>query len=331
MFPFPALVGDIGGTNARFAVVDTRGGAPRHLARIGTGDHADAVAALKEALAGAGGTRPRSILLAGAGPLDGRRLELTNAGWTLDGARIAEALQIEQGIILNDFEAQALALTVLDPADFVAIGEVQAGGVGTRLALGPGTGLGVAALVPVEGRMLPVATEAGHIGFGPGDETEAVFWPHLERVDGRITAESVISGSGLLRVHKARLAAAGRSDGLDTPQAVSDAALDGSSEDARASVTAFWRLIARFAGDMAVTFIARGGVCLMGGVAPRLLPLLDAEAFRAVFAAKAPMASLAASVPTAIVTDTGAALHALAGLAANPDYYLLDYEKRLWR
>ncbi len=331
MFSFPALVGDIGGTNARFALVEARGAAPRQIARIGTGDYPDAVTALRYALDQAGPIRPRSILLAGAGPLEGRSLHLTNAGWTLNGPAIAAALGFEQGIILNDFEAQALALTVLDPVDFEPIGEVRAGTTGTRLALGPGTGLGVAALVPVEGRMLPFATEAGHVGFGPDGPDEEAFWPHLERVDGRITAESVISGSGLLRVHRARMQAAGREDRLDSPQAVSDAALDGQSDDARDTIAAFWRLIARFSGDMAIAFMARGGVCLMGGVAPRLLPLLDERAFRRVFADKAPMADLAATIPTAIVTDTDAALHALAGLAANSDYYLLDYERRLWR
>ena len=175
-----------------------------------------------------------------------------------------------QGLLLNDFEAQALSLPAVPPQWTRQIGSSPFGGHGPQVILGPGTGLGIAGLIEAEGRFTPVSSEACHIDFGPTNPEEYAVWPHLERAHGRITSESVISGEGLARVHRARMMSLGKPDPRSTPPEVTSAALaDASGEEAQ-SLRLYWRIVARFAGDMAVTFVAVGGVTLSGGVLPEL-------------------------------------------------------------
>ena len=149
------------------------------------------------------------------------------------------------------------------------------------MILGPGTGLGIGALVEAAGRHTPLASEACHIDFGPVGDEESALWPHLERVYGRVTTESVLAGPGLARVHAARVAVlGGPKPTLDTPAVVAAALADRSGVEA-ASLRLYWRIVARFAGDMGVAFVATGGVTLAGGVLPRIVDFLDDSAFRA--------------------------------------------------
>src|SRR6185437_15505731 len=196
--------------------------------------------------------------------------------------------------------------------------------------LGPGTGVGVAALVEADGRFNPVSSAACHIDFGPVRAEEFELWPHLERAHGRITSESVISGAGLARVHRARMMASGAPDPYVEPQAVTAAALaDQDSEEAK-SLRLYWGIVARFAGDMAVTFLATGGVTLSGGVLPRIVDLLDEASFRRAFEDKAPVDGLAKRIPTRLVTREDAVLVGMAAIASTPSRYGIDYGSRAW-
>ncbi len=327
-FPFPVVLCDIGGTNVRTAFARAPGEAPGAPLHTETHEHAGLAEAL-EALAGSWPERPRSLIVCAAGPLQGRRLKLTNAEWTIDGPEIAEVLRLDQGLLLNDFEAQALSLPALRPQWIHAIGNAPAR-TGLRLVLGPGTGLGAAALAEIEGRFLPLATEAGHTGFGPGSAEEEALWPHLERVHDGITAESVISGPGLVRVHRARAALRGLpledADGV----AIVEGALNGGTDEIE-TVRLFWRLVARFSGDLALTFLATGGISLAGGILPRIVGLLDADEFRRVFEAKAPLQHVVRAIPTQVIMSGEGVLAGMAALAANPDAYIMDYGARAWR
>jgi glucokinase len=328
-FPFPVLLCDIGGTNVRVAFARTPGEAPGAPLHSETDQHAGLAEAL-ESLAESWPQRARSLIVCAAGPLQGRRLKLTNAEWTIDGAEIAEALKLDQGLLLNDFEAQALSLPALSPEWTHEIGNVPARRGGLRLVLGPGTGLGAAALAAIDGRFLPLATEMGHTSFGPVSLEEEALWPHIERVHGRVTAESVISGPGLVRLHHARLATRGLPAGEGDGVAIVDRALARSPEEL-ATIRLFWRLVARVSGDLALTFLATGGIDLAGGILPRILELLDPVEFRRVFEAKAPLEHVVRAVPTRVITDGRAVLAGMAALAADPDTYVLDYAARCWR
>jgi glucokinase len=328
-FPFPVLLCDIGGTNVRVAEARAPGEALGVPAHSETNQHSGLAEAL-ESVAANLPERPRSLIVCAAGPLQGRRLKLTNADWTIDGPDIANDLKLDQGLLLNDFEAQALSLPALAPEWTKDIGAVAKPDGGLRLVLGPGTGLGAAALAEIDGRFLPLATEIGHTDFGPTSSEEEAIWPHLERVHGRVTAESVISGPGLVRLHKARLAPRGLIPADVDGVAIVDAALAGGSEEI-ATVRLFWRLVARISGDLALTFLATGGVSLAGGILPRIVGLLDQAEFRRMFEAKAPLDHVVRAIPTDVITSGAGVLAGMAALAADPDRYALDYRARCWR
>ncbi|PZO04634.1 MAG: glucokinase, partial [Hyphomicrobiales bacterium] len=206
-FSYPVLVADIGGTNCRLSLVEDAGSQPRALTRIATGSHATPEAAF-EAVLTTLTQRPRSAVLAVAGPLEGRSAQLTNANWHFDGPQIGRALGFEQGLLVNDFEAQAASLAVLRETDLTTMVAGAPEPDGVRLVLGPGTGFGAAALVKRGARGVLVPTECGHIGIGPEDPTEAKIWPALATgllAAGlpRVTVEGLLSGDGLVRFHRA--------------------------------------------------------------------------------------------------------------------------------
>jgi glucokinase len=328
-FPFPALVCDTGGTNVRFALVSEPGARLSEVVHLRTGDYPGLAEAIEAAVLKVG-ARPSSVIACGAGPVVGRTLKLTNAPWTMDGPQAARRAGLKQGLLLNDFEAQALSLPTIPEGWERRIGPLNFGSEGPQVIVGPGTGLGVAALVEADGRFTPVSSEACHIDFGPVYPEEFELWPHLERAHGRITSESVISGAGLARVHRARMMAKGAPDPHVGPPAVTAAALANPNGEEAASLRLYWHIVARFAGDMAVTFVATGGLTLSGGVLPRVVKFLDEAAFRRTFEAKAPVDRLAKRIPTRLVTREDAVLVGMAAIASTPDRYGVDYASRAW-
>jgi glucokinase len=329
VIPFPVVVVDVGGTNARFALQSEPGAPLGEAVHLKTHDYPGLVEAAEAAIASLG-ARPRSLLVCGAGPVDGRKLKLTNAPWTMDGPETARRLGLAQGLLFNDFEAQALSLPAIPKGWARPIGPADFGAPGPQVILGPGTGLGIGALVEAAGRHTPLASEACHIDFGPVGEEESALWPHLERVYGRVTTESVLAGPGLARVHAARVAAIGRpKPTLDPPAVVAAAFADRTGAEA-ASLRLYWRIIARFAGDMGVAFVATGGVTLAGGVLPRIVDFLDDAAFRSAFEAKAPVDALARRIPTRLIMRSDAVLVGMAAIAAAPQRYAIDHATRAW-
>jgi glucokinase len=337
------LVADIGGTNARFAVLDEPGGLARRLPALSTRDpaFADAAAALAGAMDTAmkialaktalpeSSVRPRSLVLAVAGPVHGVTAELTNAAWRFDGPALVDALGVETGLLLNDFEALAMAAPSLRAADVTAIGApVAADPKGPMLVLGPGTGFGAATVLRIGDGLSVLPGEAGHIELGPATEAEAALWSHLERVDGRITVEALLSGSGLGRLEAALAAEAGCPQARRDGGAVAVAAQAGEPVACQA-VALFARLLGRVAGDLALVVKATGGVFIAGGVTPKLLPLIDASAMRTAFDDKAPMDALMRTMPLGVVTVPDPAFLGLAAAAANPGRWGVRH--RLWR
>ncbi len=328
-FPFPVVVCDVGGTNCRIAVKESRLEATRTIALLKTADFvglADAIALA----AGRAGVVPRSVIACGAGPVEGRHLSLTNAPWIMDGPAIAARLGLAQGLLLNDFEAQALAMPALQPQWVLPIGPPLVPVPGPRAILGPGTGLGIGCLITIGGRYVALPSEACHTGFAPESDDEARFWRYLEGAHGRITTESVLSGIGIERIHRARMAMTGRAVPPTTPAEITNVALANPGSLEAETLAVYWRLVARFAGDIAITFMATGGVTLAGGILPRITDLLDPAEFRASFEAKAPVDRLVARIPTQLVTHGESVLEGMAAIAAFPDAYALDYDRLAW-
>jgi glucokinase len=329
-FPYPTFVCDTGGTNVRFAAKTAADAPLGKVAHLKTGDYPGLAEAI-EAASGQLGVKPKSVIACGAGPVDGRTLKLTNAPWLMDGPKVAAAIGLSQGLLLNDFEAQALSLPTIPEDWAMPIGPARFGDPGPQVILGPGTGLGVGALVNAAGRYTPLASEACHTDFGPINDEETAIWPHLERVHGRVTTESVMAGPGLARLHRARLLASGKPAPAIDPAAVDARAHEDPASEEAKTIALYWRIIARFAGDMAVSFVATGGVTLAGGVLPRMSDLLDQKTFRAVFEAKAPVDALARRIPTRLVTHADSVLIGMAAIAASPERYAINYKDRCWR
>jgi glucokinase len=323
MYPFPVLVGDIGGTYARFASLAAPGEAPGPPVRVETATHDDPSAALREVCSYLA-SPPRSAILAVAGRVDGPVVHMTNAPWTIDAGRLGLDLGLERVALLNDFAPVVMACANIDSRDGAqAIGWPVRPGRGARLAIGAGTGLGVAALLPVGPRFLVQPTEAGHIDFGPLDDRDLAIWAHLERAHGRVTAESILSGPGLGRLYRAIAATGGAEVAhTDAKRIVADG-LAGTDAVAAETLDRFARYLGRYAGDMALVFGAVGGVFLAGGIAPRLRPVLERGGFRAAFAAKAPFETMLRDIPSLLVTAPDIALRGLALLAAEPDGFIV--------
>ena len=301
------LLGDIGGTHSRFALLGDDG-QPTDARAYQNDDFAS----LQEVMAAhlkATGAVPREAVLAFASAVTGAEIALTNRDWTFRLDDLKAQFGLARLRAVNDFEAQAWALPVLGDDDVKHIGGPIDMPHGPKIVLGPGTGLGLAALIPCDGDWFAVATEAGHVSFGPVHEDEEEVFARL-RQSSPLKVEAVLSGPGLQRLHLARhpgapfLAAA----------AIVAAARSGETQ-ARETTQLFVRLLGRFAGDMALVFKATGGVYVTGGVAQGLGDDFDIAIFREAFEAHPPYADLLAKVATKLITRRQPGLLGCAALA----------------
>lgn len=329
LFPYPLLLADVGGTNARFSLRMAPDAPTTPPRRVATGAHPSFVAA---ALSLHWPSRPRALIVCAAGPLAGRRIDLTNAAWGFDGEAIAAGLGLEQGLLLNDFEAMALAAPILPESWSRPVGPLcEADPEGVRLVVGAGTGLGVGFVVPIGGRWRALASEGGHIDLAPLTPEEEAIWAAAERVEWRITPESMLAGAGLTRLHRARETVAGRHSVVTSPAdlvARAEAAPQGPEAD---TLRHAWRILGRVVGDYALVCLPAGGVLLAGGVLPKIAAFLDEAAFRAEFENKAPMRAALARMPIRLLTRDDAALAGMAALGRDPDRYDIAWKRRLWR
>jgi glucokinase len=290
-----ALVADIGGSKSRFALANSTGW-PEHILIIENDTVPDLEGAVVRYLDKTG-ARPQAATFAIAGLIEGEEIALTNRAWRFRRTEFAKRFGLSQLRIVNDFEAVAWALPRLGPRHTRPLGDCTLRRDGVKLALGPGTGLGVAALVPDEGRWHVVASEGGHASFGPNERDEDGVFTRLREQYGSVSAEMVLSGPGLVRLARA----------LD-PKAMYGAAEPIVAEAhagaplAQTITRLFVRLLGRFAGDLALTFKALGGVYVTGGVAHGLGTLLDDPQFRAAFEAHPPYQALLKAIPTLLVT-----------------------------
>jgi len=327
--PFPALIGDIGGTNARFALVPDRDAPLQVFRSVATADFPTIEDAIEASVPAHSSLRPRSAIIDIAGPISGDAVRLTNAHWMIRPRDVMAKLGIEDVILLNDFEALALALTALGAEDLVSTGGHPTAS-GAKVVIGPGTGLGVGALVEAGGLWVPVPGEGGHVAFGPDEEDEFPLWDNIEPELGRISAEAILCGRGMVRLYRAVAKTEGCDAILTTPAKITKVALDGSDPVAVRTVSLWVRFLGRLAGDMALVFMARGGVYIGGGIPPRLLPFLRDDEFRRVFEKKAPHEAAMAEIPTYVIVGENPALQGLAAFARTPEKFGVNLAGRRW-
>ena len=303
------LLADIGGSTTRFGVCEP-GGRPERVTIIDNETVSGPEAAIRRYL-GETALSPRAAVLAVAGPVAGGEIKLTNRDWRLRCDDLAERFGFDHIHAVNDFEAVAHALSVLRPDEARPLGPAGPPRAGPKVVLGPGTGLGVAALMPHGKEWIAIASEGGHASFGPAAADERIVFQRLAASETEpVAAETVISGPGLERIYRAL-----NPFGIPlVARAIVTEARAGAS-DARAAVDLFVRLLGRFAGDVALTLKATGGVFIAGGVAQKLGPLFDVAIFRAAFENHPPYQDLLAAIPTSLMVCAEPGLIGCAALA----------------
>jgi glucokinase len=327
---FPVLIGDIGGTNARFSLLLDSYAEPKTFPIVRTAEFETIDDAIQRCILDHTSVQPRSALLAIAGPIQGDELPLTNCPWVVKPRDMIANLGFEDVTIINDFEAQALAVASLRDTDREQIGGNGEERIATRVVLGPGTGLGVAGVVYSQHRWIPVPGEGGHVDLGPRTDRDYQIFPHVEKIGGRVSGEQILCGRGIVNLYKAICAADGVEPKLGEPATVSEKGLDGSDPQAKETLSLFATYLGRVAGDLALTFMAKGGVFISGGIPQKIMPALKAGGFRAAFEDKAPHNKAMAGIATYVVTHPLAALAGLAAYARAPGGFSVATEGRRW-
>lgn len=303
-----ALVGDIGGTNARFAL--WRDDALHAVRVFATADYTSPEQAIGVYLAEQGIARGEldAVCLAVAGPVSGDEFRFTNSHWRLSRDAFCASLQVAHLLLINDFSAMALGMTRLRDNERTTVCDGEADLTRPALIIGPGTGLGVGSLLRLEeGRWLAMPGEGGHVDLPVGNAREAAIREVIAEQTGHVSAETVLSGGGLLRLYQAICSLDGHTPTLTSPAAITDAALAGEPL-ALAVIEQFSRFLGRVAGNNVLTLGGRGGVYIVGGVIPRFAGLFLRSGFAESFADKGCMSGYFKGVPVWLVTAEFAGL-----------------------
>jgi glucokinase len=310
------LMADIGATNTRCALVDDQG---REIApeMFSNASFAGLPQVLEHYLTERRASdRPRRAALAVAAPIAGDEVAMVNINWRFSQADLRARFALKQLDVVNDFAAIAWGLPLLGPADVVQIGGGQPARRATLATLGPGSGIGVAALVPSNDAWAVMTGEGGHVSMPAQTAEEEQVIARLREKFGHCSAERVLSGPGLVNLYVVLAALAGRGEPTVTAEDVTHLAKQGEPM-ARKTLAMFCAMLGTVAGDVALTTGARGGVYVAGGIVPRFVEIFRRSEFRARFEAKGRYREYLAAIPTYLVT---AELPAFRGLR-----YLLGY------
>ena len=308
------LLGDIGGTNARFALA--RNGKIEMVANLRVTEHPTVRAALDEVLQSHPDAHPRRAVLACAGPVEDGAIALTNSPWRLEERQLEAQFGFDRVLLVNDFAAVAWALPHLEADQLRQIGPGNGKPGRPKVVLGAGTGLGVAAFLPATVGPQVITGEGGHATLPAADDREAQVLQRLRAHLGHVSAERLLSGDGLVRLYETLAEIEGLSAPPRGASEITAAATSGGCAASRAALDMFCAMLGGFAGNLALTWGAQGGVYVAGGIAPQIAAHLAASAFRERFEAKGRFRSYLSTIPTWIV------LHpepAFLGLSRIPD------------
>jgi glucokinase len=307
------LIADIGGTNARFALVSTNDPTPRQEQVLAARDYPDFVAAAEAYLAGISEPRPTAGYCAIANPINGDTVRMTNHDWAFSIEVSRQRLGLERLEFINDFAAQALAMPWLAPDEFDRIGGGEPDKMGPLAVLGPGTGLGVSAAVPSGKDWIPLDSEGGHVTYSPVTRREHDLARTLQARYGHCSAERIVSGPGLVATYEALCRLDGVGADALTPPEVTERATNTDDPRCAEALELFNLALATTASNLAITLRASGGIYLAGGLLPKLGALFDAELFRSRFTAKGRFSDYLGSLPVYLVhTHDHPALRGLA-------------------
>jgi glucokinase len=319
------LAGDIGGTNTRLGLFEPGRSRPRQVAVevFATLDFSDLPSMIASFLESASvdGTTIAAASFGVAGPVIGNAARLTHVPWVIDGDAIARRLGLKRVRVVNDLVAMAYAVPLLDDSELYTLqhGEPLVGGNITLIAAG--TGLGIALLHTVDGRIVPSPSEGGHADYAARSDREIALLRDLTMRFGRAEVEHVVSGQGLVNIyrvaHQGPCEAAVNLEAEDAPARISTAALAGRCSGCAGVLEFFVDAYGAAAGNLALTMVATGGVYIGGGIAPKILPALETGTFMHAFRAKPPLQSMLERMPVKVILNAEAGL--LGAAAAGAD------------
>ncbi|SFB16831.1 glucokinase [Collimonas sp. OK607] len=309
----PRLLGDVGGTNARFAL-EYAPGRIDAIRVLQCADHAEFSDAVEAYLSQCQNPSVRHAAIAIANPVRGDEVKMTNHRWSFSIDATRRRLSLETLLVVNDFAALAMSLPHLEPTHCVQIGDGKAV-TGSAIGLvGAGTGLGVGGLIPTDGRWLALNSEGGHVSFSPADEREVAVLQYCWRSYSHVSAERLISGPGIELIYQALASHRGHysNASLATPEIV-NRALAGTDTLCQEVIECFCGMLGTIAANLAVTLGALGGIYIGGGVVPRLGEYFTQSPFRSRFESKGRFSEYLAQIPTYVIT---AQYPAFVGVAA---------------
>jgi glucokinase len=318
----PIIVADIGGTNARFGLVtgsDAGSGnvsVEQQRQYLGA-DFADFNSVFEHYRDSLAGINPTQACIAVAGPVKDQQVNMTNLNWSISSCEARKSFELDRFELINDYTAQIYATLILAPDELSTICEGKNNLNAPRCVIGPGTGLGVAAIAPCEKRWAILSGEGGHINLASTGKYETSVIELIAPEKGVVSAETVLSGPGIVRLYKAICELEGYPVIFETPPEVTNAAKSASDPVASKAMSMFCRLLGGMVGDMALTFGAQGGTYLAGGILPRIETLLKQSEFESCFKSKGVMSHYLDDINVSLITANDAALKGAACWAAS--------------
>ena len=312
--PRPWLVADIGGTNARFGWLADGADEVSHVATLAGANFSGPASAARSYLAdlaarlGGHFQAPRAGAFAVASAVGADQVALTNSGWRFSRQATQQDLGLAELILLNDFEALALALPRLKPGQLRPIGPGMPPAAGALAVIGPGTGLGVAGIVSTAHGWVPVPGEGGHVSLSAADDFESALLAVVRQQHAHVSAERLLSGVGLPLLQQAVAAVLGQPAAALSAENIVERGLARQDVVCERTLDAFCAMLGSFAGNVALVLGARGGVYIGGGIVPRLGERFFESQFRERFEAKGRFQDYLRAIPTALITDTLVAL-----------------------
>lgn len=314
-----SLVGDIGGTNARFALVRSGEVTPEAVEVLACSAYDNLDSAVTDYLQRSGVEKVQDVCLAVASPVSGTQIRMTNNHWRFDSEDVRRQFGWRAFKVINDFTAMALGVPHVPGDKLIHV----CGGPGDtrrpRLVIGPGTGLGVSGLVPLQHGWVPLMTEGGHVDFAPTDDAEMAILRILKARFGRVSVERILCGQGLLNLYQAHAEIQGLAAPLDAPEKITAAALEQTDSLARQTLRHFCEILGRVAGNGVLTLGSTGGVYLCGGILPRFIDFFLESPFQKGFEDKGRMRPLLEATPVYVVTEGYTGLLGAAEALTNPE------------
>ena len=301
---YPRLLGDIGGTNARFGWQAFANGPIERVQVLPCAEHSSLLEAAQTYLRDQAMSAPPCAAFGIANPVTGDQVAMTNHHWKFSVTALREGLGVSRFLLLNDFTALALSLTQLPESSKVQVGGGNAAPNAAIGLIGPGTGLGVSGLFPVgyQNKWMPIAGEGGHVSLTASTQHEFAAIQQLQKRYGHVSAERVISGAGLVDLYHALCdLKEGHGREITTPADVLERAHEVPTSTANEALAMFCGFLGSVAGDLALTLGARGGIYIGGGIVPRMGEHFASSPFRERFEAKGRFKKYLQDVPTWVI------------------------------